>query len=118
MTSRPPRPQRPADVGERRAGVVEEHRAEPADRQVEALPRERVDLRVGALEADVAQPLGAGELAGTFDRGRGDVDPERIAFVGSARGLPRRLPGAASDVEDMVAGPDAAGTAQYLVMPP
>ena len=66
-----------------------------------------VDLRVGALEGDVAQPLGPGELAGTVDRGRGDVDPKRAACPGRARGLPRRLPGPASDVEDVVAELDA-----------
>jgi hypothetical protein len=45
---------RPADVGERGGRVVEEHRAEPADGQVELLPREAVDLGVGPLEGDVA----------------------------------------------------------------
>jgi hypothetical protein len=80
--------------------------------------RKAVDLRVGALEGGVAQPLRPGELAGTLDRGRGDVDPERTSRPGRARGLPGRLPGPASDVEDVVAELDGAGPAQYLVMPP
>ena len=99
-------------------GVVEEHRAEPADCQVEALLRKAVDLCVGVLEGDVAEPLGPGELAGALDRGRGDVDPERAACLGRARGLPGRLPGPAADVEDVVVELDAKGPAQYLVVPP
>ena len=77
-----------------------------------------MDLRVGMLEGDVAEPLGLGELAGTLDGGCGDVDPERAARLSPARGLPGRLPGPASDVEDVVAVLDAAGPAQCLVMPP
>ena len=114
----PGRAQRLPDVGERGGGVVEEHRAEPADRQIEALLRETVDLRVGSLEGDVAQLLSPGEFAGALDRGRGDVDPERTARLGRARGLPGRLPGPAADVEDVVAELDAAGPAQDIVMPP
>jgi hypothetical protein len=48
------RAQRPPDVGERGDGVAEEHRAEPADCEVEVLLRKAVDLRVGALEGDIA----------------------------------------------------------------
>ena len=114
----PGRPQRPPDVGERDCGVVEEHRAEPADHQVEAPLRKAVDLRVGALEGDVAQPLGPGELAGALDGGRGDVGAKRAACLSRARGLPGRLPGPAADVEDVVAELDAAGPAQDIVMPP
>jgi hypothetical protein len=114
----PGRAQRLPDVGERGGGIVEEHRAEPADRQVEALLREAVDLRVGSLEGDVAQLPCPGEFTGALDRGRGDVDPERTARLGRARGLPGRLPCPAADVEDVVAELDAAGPAQDLVMPP
>jgi hypothetical protein len=56
----PGRAQRSPDVGERGGGIVEEHGAEPADRQVEALVREAVDLRVGTLEGDVAYILRPG----------------------------------------------------------
>ena len=111
------RAQRPPDVGERGDGIVEEHRAEPADRKVEALGRKAVVLRVGAFEGDVAEPLGPGELAGPLDGGCGDVDPERAAGMGRTRGLPGRLPGPASDVEDVVAELDVAGPAQCLVVP-
>ena len=114
----PGRAQRPPDVGERGDGVVEEHRAEPADRQVEALRRKAVDLRVGMLEGDVAESFRPGELAGALDRGRRDVDPERTARLGRARGLSGRLPGPTADVEDVVVGLDANRPAQYLVVPP
>jgi hypothetical protein len=77
-----------------------------------------VDLCVGVLESDVAEPVGPGELAGTLDGGRGDVDPERTACLGSARGLSGRLPGPTSDVKDVVVELDATGPAQYLVVPP
>jgi hypothetical protein len=82
-----------------------------------ALLREAVDLCVGALEGHVAQPLRPGELAGTRDGGCGDVDPERAACLSCARGLSGRLPGPASDVQDMVVEPDATGPAQYPVVP-
>src|SRR5689334_4084941 len=85
------------DVGERGGGVVEEHRAEPADRHVEALCRKAEGLRIGVLEGDVAEPLSPGELAGAPDRRRGDVDAERTSCPGRARGLPGRLPGPTAD---------------------
>ena len=44
--------------------------------------------------------------------------PSALPAMGRARGLPGRLPGPASDVEDVVVELDAAGPAQYLVMPP
>src|SRR5262249_44852364 len=114
----PGRAQRPADVGECGTGVVEEHRAEPADGQVEALVGKPVDLRVGAFEGDVAEPLGPGEFAGALDGGRGDVDAKCAACLGRARGLPGRLPGPAADVEDVVVELNATGPAQHLVVPP
>jgi hypothetical protein len=70
----PTQAQRPPDVGERGGWVVGEHRAEPADRQVEALVREAAVLRVGAK----ATLRGSSSLAGTLDRGRGDVDPSAL----------------------------------------
>jgi hypothetical protein len=107
---------RPADGGERGAGVVEEHHAEPADRQIEAPRRKAVDLRVGLLEGDVAQVLRLGQPAGALDRGRRDVDPERTARPGRPRGLPGGQPGAAADVQDVVVEPDAGRPAQGLVV--
>jgi len=77
-----------------------------------------VDLCVGMLEGDVAEPLGPGELAGALDGGRGDVDSKRTACTGRARGLPGRLPGPAADVQYVVVKMDAEGSAQYLVVPP
>ena len=55
------RAQRPPDVGERGYGIIEEHRAEPADGQVEVLLRKAVHLRVGALQGDVVYALRLGE---------------------------------------------------------
>jgi hypothetical protein len=57
-----------------------------------------------------------GELADTLDLGPGDVDPQRTARSGRARGLPRRLPGAAADVEDVVVDLDAAGPVRRAAM--
>ena len=114
----PGRAQRSPDVDERVDGVVEEHRAEPADRQVEVLLRKGVDLRVGLLEGDVAESFSAGEFPGALDRRRRDVDPERTPCLRRASGLSSRLPGPAADVEDVVVELDANRQAQYLVVPP
>jgi hypothetical protein len=113
----PGRAQRPPDVGERGDGVVEEHRAESADCQVEALLRKAVVLCVCVLEGDVVHTFSLGELAGALDCGSGDVDPERTACLGRPRGLSGCLPGPASDVEDVVVRLDATGPAQYMVVP-
>jgi hypothetical protein len=72
-----------------------------------------VDLRVGMLEDDVAEPLGLGQLAGTLDGVCGDVDPERTACLSCARGLSGRQPRPTSDVEDVVVELDATGLAQF-----
>jgi len=93
-------------------------RTEPADGQVEALLRKGVNLRVGALEGNVARLLALGELAGPLDGGRRDVDPERAACRGHARGRTGRLPAPASDVQDMIAGLDAPCPAHYLMVQP
>ena len=77
-----------------------------------------MNLRVGTLEGGVAEPVGPGKLAGTLDRGRRDVDPERTPGLGGPCGLSGRLPSPAADVEDMVVKLDANGPAQHLVMPP
>ncbi|HET6480221.1 MAG TPA: hypothetical protein VFG35_09320, partial [Actinoplanes sp.] len=65
------RTQRPADTGDRRDRIVEDHRADPADRQVvprQGVPRqgERVDLRVSLLEGDVLQPFRSGQFTSAF----------------------------------------------------
>ena len=76
-----------------------------------------MDLCVGVLKGDVAETLGPGERAGSLDRGRGDVDAERTPFPCRARGVTGRLPGPASDVEDVVCELDVYGPAQHLVVP-
>jgi hypothetical protein len=63
-------------------------------------------------------PLRPGELAGSLDGRRGDVNPERATCLGHARGLTGRLPAPASDVQDMLAGLDPTRPAQYLIVPP
>jgi hypothetical protein len=80
------------------------------------LGREWVNLRVGALEADVAQILCVGERAGAVDGGGGGIDAQDAAGVGGTGGLAGRLPGAAADVENVVAWLDAAGAVQGLVV--
>ena len=75
LGERSPRRQRQAsagshgasDVGERGDRIAEEHRAGAADDDVEDGGVERVDLGVDLLEADVADPLRGGSVAG---RGR------------------------------------------------
>jgi hypothetical protein len=75
-----------------------------------------VDLRVGALEADVGYALRPGELAGTLDGGCRDVNAERAACFGQASGLTGGLPDPASDVQDTLAGLDATCPAQRLMV--
>ena len=110
------RAQRPPDVSERGHKVVEEHRAEPAHGQVEALLREAVDLRVGALEGNVVHSPRLGELSGPLDGGFGDVDPKRTARPRQARGLAGCLSEPASYVQDLLVGLDAARPPQHLIM--
>ncbi len=77
-----------------------------------------MNLRVGALEGNVARPLRLGELAGPLDSGRRDVDPERAACRGHAPGGTGGLPAPASDVQDMIVGLDAPCPPQYLMVQP
>ena len=51
-----------------------------------------MDLGVGVLEGDVAEPLGPGQLARLLDGGHGDVHPERTACLGRPRRLSGLLP--------------------------
>jgi hypothetical protein len=81
--------QRPPDVAEGGGRIIKEHRAEPADGQVEAPLRGAVDLRVGALEGDVVRSPRPGELASTIDRGRRDINPKRAACPGHGRDVTR-----------------------------
>ncbi len=110
----PGRAERPPDVGERGDGVVEEHRAEPADDQVEALDRKAVSLRIGTLEGDVVQPFGPGEFGGARDGRCGDIDPDSAARPSQPAGLTGGLPASASDVQDVVGWPYCPGPPQYL----
>jgi hypothetical protein len=59
--------QRSVDVRERGDGVTEEHRPGSADGSIEVLGVERVDLRVGLLEAGVGEALVSGAAAGDVD---------------------------------------------------
>jgi hypothetical protein len=59
-----------------------------------------------------------GEFAGTLDGGFGDVDPERTTRPRQARGLTGCLPEPAPDVQDMLAGLDAARPPQHLIVQP
>ena len=113
----PGRPKRPPDVGECSDGVAEEHRAEPAKCEVETFLRERVRLSIGLLEDDVSEPLRLGELAGTNDHPRREVDSERAPLRGQPGCVPGRLARPTADVQDLAPGLDVVGTAQHLVVP-
>jgi hypothetical protein len=89
---------------------------EPADGQIEAHLRKAVDLRVGAPEGNVVSSLCLGELAGTRDGGRRDVNAERTASLGHASSLTGGLPAPASDVQNMIVGLDAICPAQHLIV--
>lgn len=106
----------PPDVGERGAGVGEEHRAEPAGGEREVLRREGMGLGVGLHEADIAEPVRLGLPAGPRQHRTRDVDAERGPRRGGSGGVPGGLPGAAADVEDTVTGPDVEGRPQPPVV--
>src|SRR5215218_2475538 len=109
-------PKRHRDVGERRDGVIEEHRPEPTDGEVETVLRKAVHLRVALLEGDVVDPLRPGEFAGPLDHRGGEVDSERAPFPGRPRGVPRRPAGSTADVQDPVVCPYVVRAAKDLVV--
>ena len=104
------------DVAERRQGITEEHRAVPADGEVEDPVVEGVHLRVGLHEARVRQVLAFGVPAGELDHVRGQVHAERRPVARAPRGVPGRLPAAAPDVEDVLRRFDRGGGEQVLVV--
>jgi hypothetical protein len=104
------------DVGKRGDWIREEHRPEPADRDVEALSREVMDLGVGLLERDVVQPFGFRQPAGSLDHRRGEVYAHHTAGRGQAPGVTGRLAFAAPDVEHLIGGTNVVGAAQDLVV--
>src|SRR4029453_12120553 len=111
-------PKRHRDVGERRDGVIEEHRPEPTDGEVERALREAVHLRVALLEGDVVDSLRPGEFAGPLDHRGGEVDSERAPFPGRPRGVPCRPAGSTADVQDPVVWSYVVRAAQDLVVQP
>ena len=111
-------PKRHRDVGERRDGVIEEHRPEPTDGEVETVLRKAVHLRVALLEGNVVDALRPGELAGPLDHRGGEVDSERAPFPGRPRGVPRRPAGSTADVQDPVVCPYVVRAAKDLVVQP
>lgn len=111
-------PHGPSEVGERGDRVGEEHHPEPADHDVEARRREGMALGVGLLEGGVVQPVRVGRAAGSVDHRRGDVYPGHPSGHRQARGVTRRLPGTAPDVEHVIVGTNVVGAAQHLVMQP
>jgi len=84
--------QRPADVGERGDRVTEEHRPGPRDRHVERPGGEGVDLRVGLLEAGVADALARGELPGQLDHPPAKIHAQRRPRPGRRGGVPVAWP--------------------------
>ena len=104
------------DVAERGDGIAEEHRAEPADGQIESLGREPVVLRVGVFERDVVHPLRLGERTGLLDHLLRDVDAERPSIAGEAGGITRGLSRPAADIQHSVFGTDLVGVPQRVVV--
>ena len=87
------------DVGERGDRVAEEHRAEPAHRDVIAGRLERADLRVGDLEGDVGEVFVPSYLASTRDHDRGQVHAQRRALGRRSGSISGRLSVPASHIE-------------------
>ena len=67
-------------------------------------------------ESHVAESLRFGEFPGALDHRRGDVHAQCTTGLCQARCVARRLSGAAPDIKDMVAGMNAPGTTQHLVV--
>ena len=108
-------PERPSDVRERGNGIMEEHRPEPTDDDIEGVRRKWMVLRLGVLEGHVGDPFRPSQFASAGDRFRGAVDPHSFAFGGQPCHLTGRLSYSASDIEDVVVALDAVGAAQHLV---
>ena len=114
----PVRPQRPPDVAERGDGIGEEHRPEPADRQVESTRPERMHLSVTALEREIPHSLVPRRLPRPRNGRRRHVNPEH----GTAHGQPGSLPGGpptpTPDVDHPVPRTDLPRRQEHLVVPP
>ena len=87
-TSRPPGP-RPRAMWRTRPWVAEQHHSEAADGDVETSRCESMRLRVGVLEADVAQAILSGTLSGPPLQGSEMSTPS--TWRRPRRGLPRKL---------------------------
>jgi hypothetical protein len=98
--------------------MVEEHRAEPADRHVEALARQRMPLDIRALVNDVAEPRRSRERPGALDHRIRSIDPEHHSRGRELRRLAGGLPGPAPDVEHAVRGADSVRASQHVVVVP
>jgi hypothetical protein len=97
-------PQRARDVGERSAGVGEEHHTEAREGEIDTIRCEREGLRVRVLESQVRELLGARALARACEHRRRDVDAEHGAGrTYTRRELQARLADSAADVEHALA---------------
>jgi hypothetical protein len=106
---------RPPDVAEGRHGVGEEHRPVAADRRVEGVRFEGVDLGVALLEGDVGDALAFGAGPGLGQHRAGQVEAQRAASGGAERREACGLPRAAAEVEDPVVPGDCGGLEERLV---
>ena len=97
----PPSPaQRASEVSERGHRIVEEHRPEPADHDIERPGLERMRLGIRLDEARRRPAGGDGTFASERERRTGDVDADRGALRRHpSRGLDRRATRPAADVE-------------------
>lgn len=98
-------------------GLAKKHRPEPADHNVETLGREAMYRRVARFEPCIAHSLRVRTLACPVDDLRRDIDSDRTPLRCEPRGVARRLPGPAPDVEDAVMATDTVRTAQDVVVP-
>ena len=100
------RSQGAADVREGGVLVAEEHRREAADRHVERVVPERVDLGVAVDERHVGEPLRCGSRTGDGDHLPGQIDADDGTRRRRTGCVARRSAVAAPDVEDSLAGRD------------
>jgi hypothetical protein len=73
-------------------------------------------LGIAELVAHVLEPFGCCQFAGAFEHSRGDIDADDRARRRGMRGLARRQPGPAADVEDLITWPDPVGGSKAPVM--
>ena len=104
------------DVGECSVRIAEEHRSRATDGDIERCLVEGMNLHVALLEDDIARVLTFSCMARGLDHARRQVDTEGEAVGSQASSRARRCTVAAPDVEDLVAGLNARGIEEALIV--